>query len=141
MPPRHDVAARDGGPLPYCVRHSNVSNMDDVAPDVLASHQQEIRRGTLVLASLIACRQPRYGYALLGYLEQHGLEVEANTLYPLLRRLEKQGLLRSEWNTDEPRPRKYYTVTDAGAETATALHADWHALTIALTDLWKDLPS
>jgi len=112
--------------------------MDDVPPDVLSSHQQEIRRGTLVLAALLACRQPQYGYQLLGYLQQRGLEVEGNTLYPLLRRLEKQNLLASEWNTDDTRPRKYYTATGTGLEVATALHTDWQSLTTSLNDLWKD---
>jgi len=68
-------------------------------------HLQELRRGTVVLACLLILRQPNYGYALLDLLERSGFAVDANTLYPLLRRLEKQGLLTSDWNTDESRPR------------------------------------
>lgn len=112
--------------------------MSATEDEALGTHQQEIRRGTVVLASLMACRRPQYGYSLLSTLEDSGILVEANTLYPLLRRLEKQGLLAAEWNTEEARPRKYYTLTDAGARVAETLHADWLALTTSLTALWKE---
>ena len=116
-----------------------MSNTDrSASPDALALHLQEVRRGTVDLACLVACREPRYGYALLESLAEAGIQVEANTLYPLLRRLDKQGLLTAEWNTDEPRPRKYYTLTDTGARVADELRAEWLALTASLTDLWKD---
>lgn len=114
--------------------------MDQDATATLATHEQELRRGTVVLASLTACYTPRYGYALLKSLSDAGLQVEANTLYPLLRRLEKQGLLEAEWNTEEPRPRKYYTVTTLGAEMVTSLHDEWQSLTNSLTELRKDQP-
>jgi DNA-binding PadR family transcriptional regulator len=91
--------------------------------DVLRTHRQELRRGTVVLASLIALRRPGYGYALLQELSGHGIDVDANTLYPLLRRLEDQGLLTSEWNTEESRPRKVY-LTSAEGETVLALLLD-----------------
>ena len=81
---------------------------------VVDGHLQELRRGTIVLASLEILRRPGYGYRLLETLDAAGFGVDANTLYPLLRRLEKQGLLTSEWNTDEARPRKYYTTSPAG---------------------------
>jgi len=105
---------------------------------LLAGHQQELRRGTVVLAALSACRTPRYGYALLAVLSAAGLQVEANTLYPLLRRLETQGLLRAEWNTDESRPRKYYTLTDLGAGMADLLRDEWQSLNANLSALWKE---
>ncbi|GIJ81384.1 Transcriptional regulator PadR-like family protein [Micromonospora phaseoli] len=87
-----------------------------VSDDVLRTHLQELRRGTVVMASLVALRQPGYGYALLQRLSGHGFPVDANTLYPLLRRLEEQGLLTSEWNTEESRPRKFYRTSDAGEQ-------------------------
>ncbi|MCY1142414.1 PadR family transcriptional regulator [Actinoplanes sp. Pm04-4] len=104
----------------------------------LASHLQELRRGTVVVASLTVLRTPGYGYSLLETLSEAGFEVEANTLYPLLRRLESQGLLTSAWNTDEARPRKFYTTTDQGNAVADALRTEWSRLDEAMTDLSAD---
>ena len=103
--------------------------------ELLATHLQELRRGTVVLACLLILRQPNYGYALLELLERHGFAVDANTLYPLLRRLEKQGLLTSDWNTEESRPRKFYQTTDAGTGLAETLSQDWNALHTAFRSL------
>lgn len=111
--------------------------MDDEVNAVLNTHLQELRRGSVVLASLLACMTPRYGYGLLTTLAEAGIATEANTLYPLLRRLEGQGLLTSAWHTDEPRPRKYYETTPLGAETAKRLHSEWLALGASYTDLRK----
>ena len=100
--------------------------------DLLATHVQELRRGTAVLACLSVLTEPRYGYALLETLKLGGLAVDGNTLYPLLRRLEKQGLLVSEWNTDEARPRKFYRTTPQGEAFRDRLLTEWHALGTAL---------
>ena len=89
---------------------------------------QELRRGTAVLACLLMLRRPQYGYALLEELGAADIPVEGNTLYPLLRRLEAQGLLVSEWNTDESRPRKFYRTSPAGDALATVLLEDWKSL-------------
>ena len=91
-------------------------------------HLQELRRGTVVLACLQLLRTPGYGYGLLQELETAGFDTEANTLYPLLRRLEKQGLLESVWNTDESRPRKYYKTTAEGDAMRAALLEEWNRL-------------
>lgn len=99
-----------------------------MASEALGAHLQELRRGTVVLAALTLLRSPRYGYRLIEDLVAAGFDVEGNTLYPLLRRLEGQGLLTSEWNTDEARPRKFYETTAAGADLLDALHAEWRAL-------------
>ena len=99
------------------------------------AHLQEVRRGTVVLACLLTLSEADYGYRLLERLEEAGFTVDANTLYPLLRRLEKQGLLTSDWNTDEARPRKYYRTSEEGQELAAELLADWHRLTTALRAL------
>ena len=101
----------------------------------LAAHLQELRRGTVVVASLIVLRQPGYGYSLLETLGRAGFEVEANTLYPLLRRLEAQGLLTSSWNTDEARPRKFYRTTEQGDAIARTLRDEWSRLDSAIGDL------
>lgn len=96
--------------------------------ELTATHLQELRRGTVVLACLLILRQPNYGYALLDLLGRHGFAVDANTLYPLLRRLEKQGLLTSDWNTEEARPRKFYRTSADGLALADILSRDWAAL-------------
>ena len=101
-------------------------------------HLQELRRGTVVLACLQLLRTPGYGYALLEQLEHAGFPTDANTLYPLLRRLEKQGHLVSEWNTDETRPRKFYRTSAAGAGLADTLTREWLALTDAIAALTHD---
>ncbi len=106
--------------------------------EALAVHLQELRRGTVVLACLQLLRDPGYGYGLLEELVERGFAVDANTLYPLLRRLEKQGYLASEWNTDEARPRKFYRTSPDGRRLATALTADWRALSTAIGSLSKD---
>ena len=93
--------------------------------EILSAGQQELRRGTVVLACLLLLRKPGYGYALLDELRGIGLSVDANTLYPLLGRLEGQGLLISEWNTQEARPRKFYRISPVGERLATSLLADW----------------
>ncbi|BCJ68752.1 PadR family transcriptional regulator [Polymorphospora rubra] len=103
--------------------------------EVTAGHLQELRRGTVVLACLVLLETPGYGYGLLERLNEAGFSVDANTLYPLLRRLEKQGLLTSLWNTDEPRPRKYYRVSDDGRRIAETLLADWDALRASIDAL------
>lgn len=103
--------------------------------EVTGTHQQELRRGTIVLACLTMLRSPGYGYALLEQLAAAGFDVDANTLYPLLRRLERQGLLRSEWNTEKTRPRKYYATSPAGQDLLGVLRADWAQLDRALRAL------
>ncbi|WP_433132106.1 PadR family transcriptional regulator [Micromonospora sp. CA-240977] len=106
-----------------------------VSEDVLRTHLQELRRGTVVVASLVALRRPDYGYALLQRLTDHGFPVDANTLYPLLRRLEDQGLLTSEWNTEESRPRKFYRVSDEGESMLSRLLDDLAAVQTSITGL------
>ena len=109
--------------------------MGEPDDDVLAQHLQELRRGTVVVAALATLRRPGYGYALLETLAGAGFGVDANTLYPLLRRLERQGLLTSQWNTDESRPRKFYRTSPRGEDVLRALRTDWRALDAAIADL------
>lgn len=74
----------------------------------------ELRRGTLILLVLGQLRRPAYGYNLVKKLNDHAIPIDANTLYPLMRRLESQGLLKSQWDTGEAKPRKYYEITPEG---------------------------
>ncbi|WCM56017.1 PadR family transcriptional regulator [Microbacterium sp. EF45047] len=94
-------------------------------------HLQELRRGTIVLASLQLLREPGYGYGLLEQLSAAGFPTDANTLYPLLRRLEKQGYLDSAWNTDEARPRKFYRTSASGIRLAETLTRELAAIASA----------
>jgi PadR family transcriptional regulator, regulatory protein PadR len=87
--------------------------------------RQELRRGVVVLAVLSQLDSARYGYSLVQQLGAKGFEIEEGTLYPLLRRLEKQGLLESSWDTSEARPRKYYRINDAGRALLGTLQTDW----------------
>ncbi|HEX3781166.1 MAG TPA: PadR family transcriptional regulator [Pseudonocardiaceae bacterium] len=103
--------------------------------ELLDAHRQELRRGSVVLASLLALRTPGYGYGLLDALDRAGIPVAANTLYPLLRRLESQGLLTSEWDTTEARPRKFYRTSQDGIRLARTLGREWQAINAALAQL------
>jgi DNA-binding PadR family transcriptional regulator len=87
----------------------------------------ELRRGVLVLAVLSRLRTPRYGYSLRQALVEGGMQIEEGTLYPLLRRLEAQGFLASEWNTEHAPPRRYYRLSTEGEQALAAL-----------TDAWRD---
>lgn len=85
----------------------------------------ELRRGVLVLAVLSQLRQPQYGYSLKQALADGGMPIEEGTLYPLLRRLESQGLLASHWNTEQAPPRRYYQLNEEGGRALAALSAAW----------------
>lgn len=91
----------------------------------LQSFMTELRRGSLTLAVLGCLKQPHYGYALLQTMQERGMDIEANTLYPLLRRLESQDLLVSDWDTSESRPRKYYTLSEKGGLIYQELLVEW----------------
>ncbi|SCY41172.1 MULTISPECIES: PadR family transcriptional regulator [unclassified Lysinibacillus] len=92
---------------------------------LLNSLTTELRRGTLTLAVLSQLRTPQYGYSLIQLLEEAGINIDQSTLYPLLRRLEKQELVTSSWDTSESRPRKYYVLSDYGLEVFLQLKREW----------------
>ncbi|MCM3588886.1 PadR family transcriptional regulator [Mesobacillus maritimus] len=92
---------------------------------LLNSLTTELRRGTLTLAVLSQLRTPQYGYSLVQLLEGSGISIDQSTLYPLLRRLEKQELVSSSWDTSESRPRKYYVLSEYGLEVFLQLREDW----------------
>lgn len=103
--------------------------------DILAALISELRRGTIVISVLSQLGEPRYGYTLVKKLEEKGVNVDTNTLYPLLRRLEKQELLISEWETDGSKPRKYYKRTDFGNQVYEKLVEQWRAMTESMNRL------
>mgnify|MGYP000888422695 CR=1 FL=1 len=92
----------------------------------------ELRRGTLMLSVLSQLRERQYGYSLKERLAEQGIEIDQGSLYPLLRRLEKQGLLDSEWDLGEARPRRYYTLSAQGQAVLTAMIAEWRQLVEAM---------
>ena len=108
-----------------------------VSDEILRTHLQELRRGTVVVASLVALRRPDYGYALLQRLSDHGFPVDANTLYPLLRRLEEQKLLTAEWDTTASRPRKIYRTSAEGERVLAAMLTDLDDLRTSVNRLTK----
>ena len=103
--------------------------------ELVSSLIVELRRGTLVLSVLSQLYNPEYGYSLVQKLEEKNAAVEAGTLYPLLRRLEKQQLLTSEWDTSESRPRKFYILSDKGKEVFIKLKKEWRFLSVQLERL------
>ncbi len=109
--------------------------------DLVRTHLQELRRGTVVVASLTALRTPGYGYGLLQTLADHGFSVDANTLYPLLRRLEDQGLLTGEWSTAEARPRKVYRTSAAGEKILQLLLDDLESVRASIAGLTERDPA
>lgn len=84
--------------------------------ETVSGLKQELRRGTLILLVLSQLRRPMYGYSLVKKLNEHQIPMDANTLYPLMRRLEGQGMLESSWDTTESKPRKYYQITEEGRQ-------------------------
>jgi PadR family transcriptional regulator PadR len=93
---------------------------DTVVENIL----QELRRGAIVVAVLGLLKEEKYGYAILKDLADQGLDVDQGTLYPLLRRLETQGLLESHWKLEEARPRRYYAISLAGQTALPSLAAE-----------------
>jgi PadR family transcriptional regulator PadR len=88
----------------------------------------ELRRGALPLATLAQLREEHYGYSLRKKLNAQGLEIDEGTLYPLVRRLEKQGLLNSEWRSDDSRKKRYYRLSPLGEEVLASLLVEWRLL-------------
>ena len=93
--------------------------------EVVSGLIMELRRGTLIMLVLSQLKKPMYGYNLVKHLEEAGIKIEGNTLYPLMRRLEGQGLLKSEWETSAAKPRKYYVITEDGKEVYNRIKKHW----------------
>ncbi len=98
----------------------------------------ELRRGVVVLATLSQLRTPRYGYELRQALADKGMPIEEGTLYPLLRRLETQGLLTSEWRIEDGPPRRYYALNSDGRTLLKKLTESWQGMNEAMDRLLKE---
>ena len=95
----------------------------------------ELRRGCLSLAVLAQLRVEHYGYTLRKALSDQGLEIDENTLYPLLRRLETQGLLTSEWREENKRKKRFYRLSPEGEEIFGLLVEEWNKINHALDQI------
>jgi PadR family transcriptional regulator PadR len=115
---------------------SNDSNADSGVFDNL---RLELRRGCLSVAVLAALRTEQYGYSLRKLLGEHGLAVDEGTLYPLLRRLETQGLLASEWREEGKRNKRFYRLSPQGALTLDLLLAEWRSIDRSLNHILTEL--
>ncbi len=98
----------------------NIANIDNLI--------LEMRRGVIVLAVLSQCTDEQYGYSLMKGLSEKGLEIDQGTLYPLLRRLEAQGLLSSSWRLEDARPRRYYVISPEGQKILPRLVEEWASM-------------
>jgi PadR family transcriptional regulator, regulatory protein PadR len=106
--------------------------------EIVAGFTQELRRGTIIIGALSQLTEPQYGYSLVSVLAEKGIAVDPGTLYPLLRRLEKQELLESKWDTNETRPRKYYLLSPLGKRVYEELCKEWKELAKGLAGLMDE---
>jgi PadR family transcriptional regulator PadR len=100
--------------------------------EVLENLRLELRRGCLILAVLAELRTERYGYTLRKALSEQGMEIDEGTLYPLLRRLESQGLLISEWREEDKRNKRFYRLSPEGKVILKQLSAEWKSINASL---------
>jgi PadR family transcriptional regulator, regulatory protein PadR len=106
--------------------------------EVLENLRLELRRGCLIVAVLAELRHEQYGYTLRKSLAEHGIAIDEGTLYPLLRRLETQGLLASEWREQDKRNKRFYRLAPEGGVILTHLLEDWKAMYSSLETILKD---
>lgn len=106
--------------------------------DAFAKLELELRRGVVVLATLSQLKAPRYGYELRQALAERGMPIEEGTLYPLLRRLEAQGLLKSEWKIEDGPPRRYYALNADGRKLLKKLVESWQGMNLTMGKLLKE---
>ena len=109
-----------------------------VNTDAFNKLELELRRGVVVLATLSQLRDPRYGYELRQALSDKGMPIEEGTLYPLLRRLETQGLLQSEWKLEGGSQRRYYSLNADGRQLLKKLAGSWQGMNDAMNELLKE---
>ena len=121
-----------------CANYYAAHRKPSMNPDLFENLRLELRRGALVLAVLAALRSERYGYTLRKELADHGLEIDEGTLYPLLRRLEAQGFLESEWREEDKRRKRFYRLGGEGREVLKLLMAEWQVINASLDGIMKE---
>src|SRR6201996_376555 len=110
---------------------------NELDPGILDSLRLELRRGCLIVAVLAQLKQEHYGYTLRKALADEGLAIEESTLYPLLRRLETQGLLTSEWREEEKRKKRFYRLSGEGEALLEQLLVEWNGINESLHKILK----
>ena len=109
-----------------------------IGPDIIEALRLELRRGTLILAVLGCLRTEKYGYTLKTELAEKGVEIDEGALYPMLRRLEAQGLLTSEWREEARRQKRFYRLSADGAAALEQLKTEWRAMNGAIESILKE---
>ena len=105
------------------------------SPEILENLKLELRRGCLIVAVLAQLRTEQYGYTLRKALADDGLAIDEGTLYPLLRRLETQGLLVSQWREEDKRNKRFYRLSAVGEQTLTQLLGEWQNINSSLNKI------
>jgi PadR family transcriptional regulator PadR len=106
--------------------------------EVLENLKLELRRGCLIVAVLAQLRTEQYGYTLRKALADDGLAIDEGTLYPLLRRLETQGLLVSQWREEDKRNKRFYRLSGDGEVTLQQLLAEWESINASLKNILQE---
>jgi PadR family transcriptional regulator PadR len=112
--------------------------MSERREELFENLRLELRRGSLVIGVLATLRSEQYGYTLRKTLSEHGLEVDENTLYPLLRRLESQGLLSSTWREENKRNKRFYRLSADGEHILKELLAEWQTIGSSLNRILEE---
>jgi PadR family transcriptional regulator PadR len=108
---------------------------DDTVHEQTQNLVLELRRGVIILAVLSQLSEEQYGYSLMKRLEEQGMQIDQGTLYPLLRRLEDNELLESNWRVETSRPRKYYVLSDFGKKVLAELSKEWSRIELTVDQL------
>ncbi len=106
--------------------------------DQFEKMRMELRRGTLALTVLAQLKQEHYGYSLRKQLAELGVEIDEGTLYPLIRRLEKQGLLLSEWREEDKRKKRFYRLSEQGSQVLRLLSVEWQQLAKSISPMLEE---
>jgi PadR family transcriptional regulator PadR len=109
-----------------------------VPTELLENLRMELRRGCLIVAVLAQLQKEHYGYTLRKALDDQGLAIDEGTLYPLLRRLESQGLLVSEWREENKRNKRFYRLSPEGEQTLKQLLEEWHTINASLSKILQE---
>ena len=117
-----------------------MTNGTQGAPDILENLKMELRRGCLIVAVLAQLRIEQYGYTLRKALADDGLAIDEGTLYPLLRRLETQGLLVSQWREEDKRNKRFYRLSPAGEQILIQLLEEWQNINSSLSKILQEAP-